>query len=1055
MKYMRIVIMLMMAAFAFSMQAQEAALQGKVYDAATGQAIAGASVSMPGVASDYSDNDGRFQLKKTAANAVIQVKAQGYASRTLAYLGQTQLEIALYEEGYINAEQNIAMPFDDIRSDQMAHAYYAYDASGFQKRGAVSVEELMVGGSGVNAVARSGAAGSGVNMYLRGFNSLNANTQPLIVINGMPVDNRAYGTSLLEGNVSTPLSYIDAKDVESITVLKDGTALYGSRAANGVILINTLKPDQMVTRINVYTYAGLNFEPAKQYDMMDARQYRSYLSEIMQNSGEYSQEEMQALPYFDAQKPYMEAWGWEGNTDYYRYNQETDWQDMVFNNSLNQNYYINIKGGDDVATFALSLGFLKHNGVVTGTDFSRYTASFNSRINMGKRLTLFSNMAFSYGEKNMKDEGLSATSPVNIALSKAPFMTSYVYGADNLKTKDLEEADVLGVSNPYSAINNIEAAAKNYRFEANLRPQITLNKNLSLNAVFGLTTNKTTERTFYPMAGMSYEDHRLGAVHNKMSRRSLRFLQLYTDAYARYQWEERNEHRLVATVGARYQSSDVEEDLAFGFNSPTDDMKSIGSGDADYEINGGMLNNWRWLSMYAHADYSLKNRYLFAASLSLDGSSNYGKDAAGLLKVLNTPMAPFASLSAAWLISSEEWMPELSWLNQWKVRAALGTSGNDAVSTSYQVYKFYQPASFLGLYGMVRGNIPNTQLQWETSVKKNVGMDLALLNNRLNINFDLYDNNTNNLLCVKTLPSSAGITSYLTNDGKLNNRGFEVGVQGRLLNGPLKWDMALQVSHYKNTLLEYADQRSVASYAGANILTEEGQPLALFYGYETAPEVVFASQADADAANLQTEKSNGQYAAFGAGDVHFINQTQGDNVIDSEDMVVIGDPNPDLFGSLSTRLQWKRFSLNAMFNYSWGNDVYNALRHQMEAMSSTINQTAAALNRWSYEGHATTMPRAVYGDPMGNSRFSDRWIEDGSFFKLKTMTLAYQVPIKEGFPILRGLEVYATANNVFTLTNYLGYDPESNMSQNPLYYGIDTGATPQAASVLFGLRIAL
>ncbi len=1049
------IIVLMMAVLGLTLQAQDKTLQGKVLDAATGKAIVGASVSMPGVASAFSDNDGHFQLKKTADNAVLQVKASGYATRTLAYRGQNEVTVELYEQGYINATQQVSLPFADVRSEQVAQSYYNYDASGFQKRGAVSAEELLVGGSGLNAVARSGAAGSGVNMYLRGFNSLNANTQPLIVMNGMPIDNRAYGTSLVEGNVTTPLALIDAKDVESITVLKDGTALYGSRAANGVILINTLRPDQMVTRINVYTYAGMNFEPSQQYRMLDASQYRSYLYELLQNSGQYTQDELAALPYFDREVPYQEAWGWEGNTDYYRYNQQTDWQDLVFNNSLNQNYYINIKGGDDVATFALSLGFLKHDGVVTGTDFSRYTASFNSRINMGKRLTLFSNMGFAYGEKNLRDEGLSATSPVNIALSKAPFMTSYVYGADNLETRDLEDADVLGVSNPYAATNDVEAASKNYRFEANLRPQFSFNKHWSANAVFGLTTNKNTERTFYPMAGMSYDDHRLGPVQNKMSRRSLRYLQLYVDGYARYEWNQANRHSLVAAFGARYQNSDVEEDLAYGFNSPTDNMKTVGSGDADFEINGGLLNNWRWLSMYAHADYALLNRYFFAASLSLDGSSNYGKDAAGLFKLMDTPMAPFASLSAAWLLSSEPWMPQLDWMDNLKLRASIGSSGNDAVSTSYQVYKFYQPASFLGLYGMVRGNIPNTQLQWETAIKKGVGLETSLLDERLNINIDLYDNITDNLLCVKTLPSSAGITSYLTNDGKLQNRGFEVGIQGRLLNGPLKWDMALQVSHYKNTLLEYADHRTVTSYGDGYILSEEGRPLAQFYGYQTAPETVFASQADAEQANLQTEMSNGQYASFSAGDVHFVNQTEGDNIIDSEDMVVIGDPNPDLFGSLSTRLQWKAFSLNAMFNYAWGNDVYNALRHRMEAMSTTINQTAATLNRWSYDGHQTTMPRATYGDPMGNSRFSDRWIEDGSFFKLKTVTLAYQVPVPEGFPILRGLEVYATANNVFTLTRYLGYDPEVNVSQNPLYYGIDTGVTPQSASVLFGLRIAL
>lgn len=1034
---------------------QTAAVRGRVYDSAGKEAIVGASVSIPGISSALTDNDGFFQLKKSIPDAMLYVNAEGYALKVLP-VKEGEMLVYLYEENYPNAVRSVDLPFGESSDLSSPYALSIYDATGFKKRGVVSAEDLLVGGNGLNAISRSGMPGSGSNLYLRGFNSLNANVQPLIVIDGMPIDNASYGTSVIEGSVSTPLSYMDAKDIESITVLKDGTALFGSRGANGVILINTLEAEQMATQINFYAYAGLNFEPSNQMRMMKSKEYRSYLSEMLQNSGRYTQSEIDNMPIFNREKPYQEIWGWEGNTDYYRYNQETDWQDQLFRNSLNQNYYIDIKGGDEVAVFALSLGFLKHNGIVSNTDFSRYTARFNSRFNMGKRVVLHSNMGFVYGEKTLKDEGLVSTAPMLISLRKAPFMTAYVYDQENAQSRTLEEADMLGVSNPYSALNHTDIRAKKYRFDANLRPQILLSKDWSVNGQFGLMTDKLTEQTFYPMAGMSYEDHRLGAVENKMARRSLRFLQLYGDIHVKFNKKMGTAHHLLAAAGVRYQNNAIEEDWSKGYNSPTDDMKSVGSGDPDYEQTGGLLNNWRWMSYYLHADYSFKDRYALTFSTSLDGSSNYGKDAPGLVRMYNTPFASFSSLTASWLLSSEDFMSGQDFVNRLKLRASIGTSGNDGVTSAYSVLKYYESVAFLGQQGVVRGNIPNTQLQWETALKKNVGVDVSVWNERINLNVDFYHNLTKDLLCYKTLLSEtgAGITRYLTNDGTLSNKGFEVALQARIINSDFKWDLGLQVSKYQNELISYADGRNITSYAGGSILTAEKHPIGLFYGYQTEDNVVFATQAEADAANLTTVASNGQTIKFAAGDVHFKDLYQ-DGVIDEKDRSIIGDPNPDFFGAITTALQWKRWKLSALFTYSLGNDVYNALRYQLESMNGTFNQTQAVKNRWRYENYRTNVPKAVWGDPAGNARFSDRWIEDGSYLKWKTMTLSYQVPVRGDIPILRGLEVYATGNNLYTLTRYLGYDPEFNASQNPLYYGIDMGMTPLSPSVLLGVRIAL
>lgn len=1038
--------------FRVAAQDGNAAISGKVFDAATKQAVNGASVGIPGISSAITDAKGEFELRKSAKDANLQVKAQGYATKIVPLRGETYFEIYLYEADFVNAVKTIDLSLGEGLDLTSPAALADFNTSTFKKRGVVSAEELLYGGSGLNAMARTGAVGSGTNVYLRGFNSLNANTQPLIVLDGMPFNNMDYGTSIISGSITTALSFLDAKDIESITVLKDGTSLYGSRGANGVILIKTIKPDQIATRINFYAYMGVNMKPLRQYDMLGADEYRSYLAEMLQSSGLYTQKQLEVLPYLNREQPRKKEWGWEGNVDYYRYNQETNWQDQVFTNSLNQNYYIDIKGGDEVALFALSLGFLKHQGIISGTDFSRYTARFNSRFNMGRRLVLHSNMGFNYGDKHLKDEGLVSTNPLIIALNKAPFMTTYYHDVLNRQSKTLEEADLLGISNPYSALNNTDIQSKKYRFDANLRPTYSLNKHFSLNALFGLTTDKTSERTFYPRAGMSYPDHRLGAVFSQMGRRSLRFYQLYAEGFLRYNQEINKLHHLSAATGFRYQSNDVEEDYSLGYNSPTDDMKTVGSGNADFEYTGGMLNNWKWLSYYIQAEYSLKNRYFFNVNASLDGSSNYGKETAKALKLFNTPFASFVSGSAAWLISSEEFMSSIDWISRAKLRLSMGSSGNDDMGSSYKLLKYYESVAFLGQYGAVRGNIPNTELQWETAIKRNVGLDLQFLDERLGINVDLYSNTTQNLLCVKTLSSQAGIKNYLTNDGSLSNKGYELAVQGRLINSVFKWDLGLQVSHYTNRLESYADEKTETLYAGATILTKVGQPLGLFYGHKT--EGVYSNQDQAEVAGLSTLSSKGVVEPFAAGDVRFVNMDD-DPLIDLNDRVVIGDPNPDLFGSIHSSMSWKNFSLQVLFTYSLGNDIYNALRHNLEAMEGSTNQTKAVLNRWRTDDHHTLVPKALWGDPMGNARFSDRWIEDGSFMKLKTLTLSYQVPLSKTTGILQGLELYVTGNNLFTLTRYLGYDPEFNISQNPLYYGIDTGVTPLAASVLFGLRIAL
>jgi hypothetical protein len=348
--------------------------------------------------------------------------------------------------------------------------------------------------------------------------------------------------------------------------------------------------------------------------------------------------------------------------------------------------------------------------------------------------------------------------------------------------------------------------------------------------------------------------------------------------------------------------------------------------------------------------------------------------------------------------------------------------------------------NLLGRQGIVRGNISNTALQWETHKKLNVGLDAALLHERVTLSVDVYQNTTNNMLTLEPAGTMTGFDYTLTNNGGMKNQGVEVALNSRLLNGAVKWDAGLMLAKNQNELTKLPGGPMLNTFAGATIISQEGQPVNAFYGFKT--NGVYATDEEALGAGLTTRQFNGALANFRGGDVRFINQ-DGNAEINENDRVVIGNPNPDFTGMVS----------DAALTFSYGNDVYNYTRAQLESMQGPENQTLAVRNRWQANGQVTDVPRAAWGDPMGNARFSDRWIEDGSYLRLRSLSLTYNLPIQQGF--LKSSSVYLTGSNLLTFSNYLGYDPEFSASANRLMQGVDTGLEPQFKSVLLGFRLGL
>jgi hypothetical protein len=405
-------------------------------------------------------------------------------------------------------------------------------------------------------------------------------------------------------------------------------------------------------------------------------------------------------------------------------------------------------------------------------------------------------------------------------------------------------------------------------------------------------------------------------------------------------------------------------------------------------------------------------------------------------------------------MTNEPWFANVKGIDYLRLTAGYDISGNDDIDY-YAARSYFRAAQYLhAIAGISFDGIGNTKIQWETTKRFNAGLEASFINNRLGITFNYFRSNTSNLLTRQSLGFLSGLDQNWSNGGKLQNDGFDLTATIKMLAlKDWQWQLGASVGHYKNKIVELADGRDYVDNEiyGSTIRTQVGQAANLFYGYKTLG--VFSTSEEAEAASLYLLGDNGiDRNYFGAGDIHFAD-LNGDHQITEADRMVIGDPNPDVYGNIFTSLAWKKLKLDLRFNYSLGNDVYNYQRSQLENGSRFMNQTTALTNRWQVEGQQTDIPRITFQDPMGNSRFSDRWIEDGSYLRLKAVTLSYDLPINSEY--IQGLQFWFQANNVFTLTRYLGSDPEFTMTSNVIGQGIDLGQLAQSRSLVAGVKINL
>jgi TonB-linked SusC/RagA family outer membrane protein len=1015
-------------------------VQGVVKNAKTNQFLSGINITVEGYSAVITNDDGSFKIGVPHLESILKISGENFQTKVYALKKQESgIEIYLSEANYAPSYQSANLATGE---KMQYNTTYAASVVNFSKDQWSNPVNESVGGflqgkvAGLNTVRNSGTPGAGAYLSLRGFNSLYASNKPLIIVDGMIYDDEDYGSGIIQNNVSSPLANLDVKEIEDVTVIKDGSSLYGTKGANGVINITTTRATELSTKIDFTMYGGINQAP-DQLPLLGVNGYRTHLSQLEATRG-LTQDQIAALPYMNDNT---------SSSGYYRFHNNTNWQDQVFKPSVNQNYFLKIRGGDDIAKFGLSVGYLDSQGIVDKTDTKRYSTRLNAALRLTQKLNVDANLSFINNIQNQWNQGFAyKTSPIYLALTKAPFLNTHVVDNVGEVSPNLADVDYFNVSNPNAILENGYGRNNNYRFFGNLKFNYALNKAWNISTIFGLTFNKERESFFIPDDGVADIILPTAIGKNQSGSEVQQYRSLYTDTYANYFKNFNNNHNLEARFGARTQSNKSESDLGLGFNSSTDDFTFVGAGSNLLRQVGGSLGEWNWLNIYANADYNYRNKYFLSTSYAVDGSSRFGDKLNGKDKY-----ALMTSLSAAWLVSSEGFMKNIKAIDYLKLRASYGHSGNDDIG-NFTAQQYYVSQNLLGMQGLVRGNIGNSNLQWETVKKLNLGADLGIFNERVNASFDLYANRTRNMIVYKLASEVTGFDNIVSNGGAMRTLGAELALKARVVKATnLTVDLGLNVSRYKNEIQGLPDGDILTQFAGATYLTSVGKDANLFYGLKTAG--VYSTTAEANSAGLNRRLSNGELVPFTAGDMRFID-VNGDKVIDNNDRMVIGNPNPDVAGSFSTNITYKRFSLQGLFTFSVGNDIYNGLRYNLEKMSGYENQSAAVVNRWRAEGQQTDIPKATWGDPMGNAEFSDRWIEDGSYLRLKTLVLGYDFKVNDA-NYVKYIKLYATANNLVTFTKYLGYDPEFSATSSIFGQGTDIGLAPQFTSIQLGLRLGL
>jgi TonB-linked SusC/RagA family outer membrane protein len=986
-----------------SLFAQSGTVKGKVTDD-KGELIPGVSITVKGTQQGtLSDAEGVYSIQ-APANATLVFSFLGYLKEEVEINNRSNVDVSLKTDTKA-LEEVVVVGYGTQRKVETTGSIASVKAADLVQTPVANIAQgLQARVAGVQINQNSGSPGGNISVRIRGTNSINGSSEPLYVIDGIQISNGGGITDV------SPLSTINPNDIESVEVLKDASAsaIYGARAANGVILITTKRGKSGVTRITYDGYYGSQ-KVNKMLDVLNASEFAQVENEVFKNN------------YY----PDPASLG-EG----------VNWQKLIFRKAPIQNHQLSINGGSEKTQLAMSLNYFDQDGTLIGSEFKRYSYRLNLDHRIGKNIKVgtsilgtFSNSdGIQTGGTNIGDGGAVLSSVLGAAIGAPPTLQAYRPDGSIFPFGEQAGGQYREVVNPL----NFSAALNNRNIKrtlVNLYGEATLAKGLTYRASFNMDQKGELYDGYSPRSIVNKSD--LNDNSGSGSKSNSNYLALLHESILTYSTAIAKNHTLKATAvfGTQIEQSNSNTMNATGF--PNDATQNEAMQLALTRTIFSSRSSQRLDSYMGRVNYGFKDKFFLDLTARLDGSSKFGA---------NHKYGVFPAVSAAYRLIEEPFMKDLTWLSDFKIRGSFGITGNADGLSPYQSLATVAAtgSDYMINHTYVTGisptGIANPDLRWEKSTQMNFGVDISLLNNRVSFIADIYHKKTDDLLYVKTLPLSSGYGSITGNYASLENKGLELALNARILNGALKWDVSANATINRNKVLNLdggvTNERFVTTYTVLKV----GEPLGLFKTY------VF------DGVNQTGDAILPGYDGRVGG--HKVKDITGDGVISAADQVLVGNPNPKFIYGFSTNLSFKGFDLGLFLSGSQGNDIYNASRLSFENPLGQRNLLKGVVNRWS-----PTNPSNQYvsGFQGGRLPITNYVVEDGSYLRCKNLTLGYTVP---RFGPVQGIRIYVSANNLFTVTKYGGFDPEVNTyAGSNTVIGVDNFVYPQSRSFLGGIQV--
>lgn len=997
--------------------AQQKTIIGKVIDAVAKTPLLGVTVKLDDKKGTTvtTDKQGGFVLDNGTIGQSLTFSFLGYSSQTIKIDTRTTYTIALAPVSNV-MEETVVVGYGRQKKRNLTGAIVSVGAAEIEKTTLQDPISILQGrATGVQVSSNSGAPGGEMSIRVRGSSSLNSGNNPLFVVDGIPLESNSISSlNGTENSGLNPMADINPSDIASIEILKDAasTAIYGSRAANGVVMITTKRGAAGKPEVILNTNAGVS-SLTRKLSVLNARQYREAVLDS------YRGMKIPEDPFYtiiDSLNPMN--------------NGDVDWQDELMRTAKQYKLDLSVRGGNEGTKYAWSSSYLDQDGVILNSNYKRFTSRLNVDFTISDRVRIGQSISYTNAVNNRTNAaGSGNLSIIRSLLIRPPNMSMYLPdGSLN--------GYMIGQRNPVGMALFATNLNKSNRIIGSQYLEIDIYKDLKFRSNVNLDYIAMKEDEFMPSILDYREGYNTGAV------RSSGNLTWGNESYFTYTKNVADKHNIGAVFGMSFQKWRYDRTGLDGQYFPSDDIRTLNGASVISNQGVNVASEHAMLSYFGRVTYDYQSKYLLEFNLRTDGSSRFGRD---------RRFGFFPSASAGWRFVEEESIKNLGWLSDGKLRFSLGSTGNEAIGDYTSRGEFTLGTNYLDFSGAAPTVMPNPSLTWETTHQYNLGLELGFFKNRILFSTDAYLKKTKDLLYNVPTPGTSGFEYITQNIGSIENRGLEFSLQTRNLEGAFRWSTNVNISLNRNKVTSLPENLLTNGHIqnGNFHILKEGLPIGVFYGWSFLG--VYAR--DEDNTNKLTNGANG--AVFVGGDPIW-KDVNNDKIIDQNDREIIGYAEPKYFGGISNDFSYKNFHLNVFFQYAVGNQIYNELNHQRNSIVRYNNLSTDALDRWREQGDQTNFPRLIRDDPkQSDSRVQSRWVEDGSYLKLKNVNLRYSFDSALSKRIgLRKLDAFVTATNLVTWTKYTGFDPDVN-SYSGLRVGLDEGSYPQSRTFTFGLIFGL